>query len=154
MRFRAKNAIVMAARDQGRPSRRTPACQTPPRSTSPGRPWRPEKSTLVKFNASLGSRVIRVCNWGDVVCDFQNNPLSDAYGYSAHTSYPGSKPLLQAIAQPAHDAQSLHYYGGTLIIKGKVGTPVSASAVVIGGKTPLTVFTGIDGLYRPGSALP
>ena len=102
-------------------------------------------STLVKFNASLKSRVIRVCNWGDVVCDFQNNPLSDAYGYSVHTSYPGSKPLLQSIAQAAHDVQSLHYYGGRLVIKGKAGISMSASAVVIGGKTPLTVFVGIDG---------
>jgi len=110
-------------------------------------------STLVKFNASLRSRVIRVCNWGDVVCDFQNNPLSDAYGYSVHTSYPGSRPLLQAIAQAAHDAQSLHYYGGGLLIRGKVGAPVSASAVVIGGKAPLTVFVGIDGIVPSWIAL-
>lgn len=102
-------------------------------------------SDPVKFSSNLRSRVIRVCNWGDVVCDFQNNPLSDAYGYHVHLHYANSKPLLQAIKQAAHDAQALNYYGGKLIVKGKVGVPISSSAVVIGGKLPLTVSPTIDG---------
>ena len=110
-------------------------------------------SPRTRFSKSLAARVLRVCNWGDVVCDYQDNPLSDAYGYYVHTHYTSSKPLLQAADQAAGNAKTLHYYGGTLTATGKAGTPVSASAVVIGGKTPLTVFTGIDGTIPPWIAL-
>jgi Cutinase len=110
-------------------------------------------SSSAKFSSSLGSRVLRVCNRLDIVCDFQNNLLTDVVGYFVHTHYTGSKPLLQAIGQAARDAQTLHYYGGKLVVKGKAGTPVSASAVVIGGKAPLITFVGIDGTVPSWIAL-
>jgi hypothetical protein len=117
-------------------------------------------TSAAPFSGSLGSRVIRVCNRGDLVCDFGTavgedvlkayflhdlNPNDYAKGITIHTSYPGSKPLQQAAGQAVKDAQKLGYYGGALTIKGTVGQPISGSAIVIGGKAPLTVFVGIDG---------
>jgi len=102
-------------------------------------------SSKTKFSASLGARVIRVCNWGDIVCDYQNNLLSDSYGIKVHESYPDSKALSQAITQTVSDAKSLHYYGGTVAARGKVGASLAAAAVVIGGKTPFTVTADLDG---------
>ena len=65
-------------------------------------------------------------------------------GAKIHGSYPGSKPLLQAAGQAVKDAQKLGYYGGVLNVTGTAGQPISKSAVVIGGKAPLTVFVGLD----------
>ena len=125
-------------------------------------------SSGAKFSRSLGSRIIRVCNGGDLVCDFGTaagvaflragvlhdlNKKDYTEGVKVHTSYPNSKPLLQAGQQAARDAQKLSYYGGGLVIKGTVGQPISASAVVIGGKAPLTVFVGIDGTVPSWLAL-
>ena len=117
-------------------------------------------SSPVRFGSSLGSRVIRVCNRGDLVCDFGTavgeiflkaslhdlNPSDYAKGISIHTSYSDSTPLLQAASQASRNAQRLSYYGGALTIKGTLGQPISKSAVVIGGKIPLNVFVGIDGI--------
>ncbi len=124
-------------------------------------------SSPARFGSSLGSRVIRVCDRGDLVCDFgtavEENFLKAALrdlnykdylkGITIHTSYPGSKPLLQAASQAVKDAQKLSYYGGVLTVKGTAGQPISASAVVIGGKAPLTVFVGIDGTVPSWLAL-
>lgn len=116
-------------------------------------------SSAAPFNGSLRSRVIRVCNRGDLVCDFGTavdevalkaalhdlNYMDYLKGITIHTSYPGSKPLQQAAGQVVKDAQKLGYYGGVLTVKGTACQPISGSAVVIGGKAPLTVFVGIDG---------
>jgi hypothetical protein len=115
-------------------------------------------SSPAMFGSGLGSRVIRVCNFGDLVCDFGTavdklflravlhdlNLKDYAEGIKIHTSYPGSKPLTQAAGQAAKDAQKLSYYGGTLTVTGTASQPISASAVVLGGKAPLTVFAGLD----------
>ena len=113
-----------------------------------------------KFSRSLGVRVIRVCKAGDLVCDFGTaagvdilravvlkdlSPKDYTKGIDIHTSYPGSKPLLQAARQAISDSQKLSYYGGTVAVNGAAGQPASASAVVIGGKSPLTVLPGLDG---------
>lgn len=119
------------------------------------------------FSSSLGSRVIRVCDRGDLVCDFGTAVGEDFFkallgdldlsdyekGISIHLSYPGSKPLGQAASQAVKDAQKLSYYGGVLAVTGTAGQPISASAVVIGGKTPLTFFVGIDGTIPSWLAL-
>jgi hypothetical protein len=116
-------------------------------------------SSSAAFSSSLGARVIRVCNRGDLVCDFGTAAGEDALkaglgdldlpeylkGVSVHVSYPGSKPLLQGAGQAVKDAQKLSYYGGVLTAKGTAGQPISATAVVIGGKDPLTAFVGFDG---------
>ncbi len=117
-------------------------------------------SSPAKFKKGIQGRVIRVCNSGDLVCDFGTaagvdvfraialhdlNPKDYAKGIDVHTSYPNSKSLRQAAGMAVQDAQKLSYYGGQLTVGGTVGQPISASAVVIGGKTPLTVFPGIDG---------
>lgn len=56
-----------------------------------------------KFSSDLHSRVIRVCNRDDIVCDFHpdTNLLRDAYGIAVHFGYLNSKPLLQAITLSA-----------------------------------------------------
>lgn len=124
-------------------------------------------SSPAKFSSNLRSRVIRVCDRGDLVCDFGTavgedllkaslgdlNKNDYAKGITIHTSYPGSKPLGQAAGQAVSDAQKLNYYGGSLVVKGKVGLPISASAVVIGGKLPLLVSPTIDGGEPPWLAL-
>ena len=115
-------------------------------------------TSAARFSSSLGSRVIRVCNRGDLVCDFGTAVDEDflkaalhdlSYkdylkGTEIHGSYPGSKALVQATGKAAQDAQKLSYYGGALNVTGTVGQPISKSAVVIGGKAPLNVFVGID----------
>jgi hypothetical protein len=124
-------------------------------------------SSAAKFPDALKSRVLRVCNRGDLVCDFGTaadivflrallkdlNPKDYQDGITIHTHYPGSRALQQADRQTVSAAQKLSYYGGKLSVTGKVGQPISASAVVIGGKPPLTVFPGIDGTIPPWFAL-
>jgi cutinase len=115
-------------------------------------------TSAARFSNSLRTRVIRVCDRGDLVCDFGtaiDEDLAKAAmhdlnykdylkGAKIHGSYPGSKPLLQAAGQAVKDAQKLGYYGGVLNVTGTAGQPISKSAVVIGGKAPLTVFVGLD----------
>jgi hypothetical protein len=123
-------------------------------------------SSAARFTG-IPSPVIRVCDRGDLVCDFGTAAgtalaravLGDLHykdylnGITIHTSYPGSRPLLQAARQVARDAQALNYYGGRLVLEGNPGSPVSGSAVVIGGKAPLTVFAGLDGTIPSWVAL-
>lgn len=42
-----------------------------------------------------------------------------------------------------------HYSGGSISASGQVGVPLSASATITGGVTPLTVFSGTDGPSPP-----
>jgi len=124
-------------------------------------------SSREKFSEGFRSRAIRVCQRGDLVCDFGTAIGEDLLhaslgdlnrhdylkGIAIHTSYTDSKPLVQAAGQAARDAKALNYYGGKLVVKGKVGQPISASTVVIGGKLPLTVSATIDGGEPPWLAL-
>jgi hypothetical protein len=126
-------------------------------------------SSSARFSGNLASRVIRVCNLDDIVCDTTNNtffgivisPVANigglvanvAAGIAVHLSYPNSKPLLQAIQQAASNAKTLRYYGNGITVKVKAGSAVAASAVVTGGKAPLTSFVGIDGTVPSWIAL-
>jgi hypothetical protein len=116
-----------------------------------------------KFGSGLAARVIRVCNMGDLVCDIGTaaglailqarsldlNRQDYVHGVKIHESYYQSKPLTQAAKQAASDAQKLSYFGGPLAVHGTVGSPISASAAVIGGKAPLNVFVTPDGNPPP-----
>jgi Cutinase len=104
-------------------------------------------SSSAKFNSSLGTVVLRVCNRGDIVCDYQTALALNGLvgGVHIHLSYAGSKPLLQAADRAASNLLALRYPGGTLNVSATVGTPLSASATVIGGVLPVTVFVGPDG---------
>ena len=53
------------------------------------------KSSEAKFPANLGIIPIRVCNHHDPVCDATENDL-DLFSINIHTSYAGTKPVLDA----------------------------------------------------------
>ncbi|MGH3224304.1 MAG: Ig domain-containing protein [Streptosporangiaceae bacterium] len=59
----------------------------------------------------------------------------------------------RGLGHAAKDAQKLSYYGGVLKVTGTAGQPISASAIVIGGQAPLTIFAGIDGTVPSWLAL-
>lgn len=64
-------------------------------------------STDVKFPASLGARVLRVCNHHDPICDITPLAPWDPLLVHIHLSYPGSKPLLAAADQAARDVRAV-----------------------------------------------
>jgi hypothetical protein len=100
------------------------------------------------FNSGLSSVVERVCNLGDVVCDYGTAEALSLPGILAgitiHLSYAKSTPLRNAANKAAANVLALNYTGGTLNVTGTVGTPISASATVTGGVLPVTVLPGID----------
>jgi photosystem II stability/assembly factor-like uncharacterized protein len=87
------------------------------------------------------------------VCDYRTAQRLGLGGILAgigiHLLYRGSKPLLQAATQAARDLHPLRYNGGALKVSGMVGTPLSASAAVVGGTLPLTLTVGTDGTVPP-----
>jgi hypothetical protein len=105
-------------------------------------------SSIEKFSGDQGPQVLRVCNLGDIVCDYWGI-FSIPAGITTHLGYTGSKPLRQATDRAAADVLTLHYTGGTVKINGSVGVPVFESAFVTGGIEPLNVFGGIDGNAPP-----
>lgn len=106
-------------------------------------------SSPATFDPSLSTVALRVCNLGDIVCDFGTAELGGTstllLGVHTHLSYASSRPLKQAAAQAARNLLALDYPGSTLNVSGTAGTPISASATVIGGVLPVTAFVGIDG---------
>ena len=105
-------------------------------------------SSVTKFAPGMGTQVLRVCNRGDIVCDYMTAlaaPAGLATGVGTHLSYAGSRPLRQASEQAARDLLAIRYNGAGLEMSGTVGIPMSASATVTGGALPLMITGGIDG---------
>ena len=65
-------------------------------------------SSWAKFSPSLAPRVLRVCDFGDYVCDNLNPVVGVIPGIAIHLSYPNSKPLRKATDQAASNVLTLH----------------------------------------------